>query len=45
VPTAIATHAWQVPSGVAVGPWAQMTAFARIRASEVFPVPRGPANS
>ena len=44
VPFAIATHAWQVPSGVGVGPWAQLTAFARMRASDVLPVPRGPAN-
>src|SRR4051794_32103540 len=43
VPAAIATHAWQVPSGVAVGPCAQLTAFARIRANDVLPVPRGPA--
>ena len=44
VPFAIATHAWQVPSGVGVGPCAQLTAFARMRASDVLPVPRGPAN-
>ena len=43
VPFAIATHAWQVPSGVGVGPCAQLTAFARMRASDVLPVPRGPA--
>jgi len=44
VPAAIATHEWHVPSGVIVGPCAQLIDFARIRASEVFPVPRGPAN-
>ena len=43
VPAAIATHAWHVPSGSGVGPWAQLSAFARMRASDVFPVPRGPA--
>ena len=29
--------------GFGVGPCAQFSAFARIRASEVLPVPRGPA--
>ena len=43
VPLVIETHEWQVLSGVAVGPWAQLTDLARIRASEVLPVPRGPA--
>ena len=43
VPAAIATHAWQVPSGSAVGPCAQFSPFARIRAIDVLPVPRGPA--
>src|SRR5919202_4308183 len=43
VPFAIATHAWQTLSGFGVGPCAQLSAFARMRASEVFPVPRGPA--
>ena len=33
-----------VPSGVAVGPFSQLSAFARILASEVLPVPRGPEN-
>ena len=41
-PFAIATQAWQTLSGVAVGPCSQLTAFARIRAIEVLPVPRGP---
>ena len=43
VPFAIATQAWQVPSGVAVGPCSQLTAFASKRANDVLPVPRGPA--
>ena len=43
VPAEIETHAWQVPSGVVVGPDAQLSAFARIRAIDVLPVPRGPA--
>ena len=44
VPSAIARHAWQVLSGVGVGPCSQFSALARMRASEVLPVPRGPAN-
>ena len=32
------------PQGSAVGPCSQLTIFARIRAVEVFPVPRGPQN-
>ena len=44
VPPVIATQAWQVLSGVADGPCSQLSAFARMRASDVFPVPRGPAN-
>ena len=43
VPLVIATQALQVLSGVGVGPCAQFSAFARIRAIEVLPVPRGPA--
>ena len=43
VPFAIETHAWQTLSGVGVGPVSQLSAFARIRAIEVLPVPRGPA--
>ena len=43
VPFVIETQAWQVLSGCAVGPAAQFTDFARMRAIEVFPVPRGPA--
>ena len=43
MPFEIATHAWQVLSGLGVGPCAQFIAFARMRASDVLPVPRGPA--
>ena len=43
VPLVIETQALQVLSGVAVGPCSQFSAFARIRAIEVLPVPRGPA--
>ena len=43
LPFAIARQAWHVMSGFGVGPCAQFRPFARIRASEVFPVPRGPA--
>ena len=43
LPFAIATQAWQTLSGVVVGPCSQLSAFARMRAIEVFPVPRGPA--
>jgi hypothetical protein len=42
-PFVIATHEWQVLSGVAVGPCWQFTDLARIRARDVLPVPRGPA--
>ena len=44
VPSAIARQAWQVLSGVGVGPCSQFSALARMRASDVLPVPRGPAN-
>ena len=43
VPAAIATQAWHVPSGVTVGPCVQFRLFARMRAIDVLPVPRGPA--
>ena len=43
VPAVIVTHALQMLSGVGVGPCAQFSALARIRAIEVLPVPRGPA--
>ncbi len=43
VPFAIVTHALQTLSGVGVGPCAQLRPLARIRASDVLPVPRGPA--
>ena len=35
-------HDSHVPHGDGVGPSTQLTAFARMRAMEVFPVPRGP---
>src|SRR5215211_5625291 len=44
VPFAIVTQALQVLSGVGVGPCAQFSDLARIRAIDVLPVPRGPAN-
>jgi hypothetical protein len=40
----IARQRAQVPSGSGVGPFSQFRAFARILASDVFPVPRGPEN-
>ena len=40
----IDVQAWQVLSGCAVGPCAQLMPLARMRASDVLPVPRGPAN-
>ena len=42
--TDAAWQALQPLSGVGVGPCAQFSALARIRAIEVLPVPRGPAN-
>ena len=42
-PCAISTHASQVPHGSGVGPFAQFSARARMRASVVLPTPRGPA--
>jgi hypothetical protein len=32
----------QTPQGVEVGPWAQFSERARIRAEDVLPQPRGP---
>jgi hypothetical protein len=32
----------QMPHGAMVGPFTQLSAFARMRAVEVFPIPRGP---
>src|SRR6266545_555317 len=43
LPFAIATHAWHVLSGFGVGPCSQLSPLARMRASDVLPVPRGPA--
>src|SRR5438876_962056 len=44
LPAAISWQLSQVPSGLTVGPFAQLSAFAKIRAVEVFPMPRGPTN-
>lgn len=47
LPGALGASAWhesQTPQGVAVGPWAQFSDRARIRAEEVLPQPRGPEN-
>ena len=44
VPFEIETQAWQTLSRLGVGPALAVDALARIRASEVLPVPRGPAN-
>src|SRR5262245_39897204 len=44
VPFAMVTHRLHVRSGSGVGPVTQLRPLARMRASEVFPVPRGPAN-
>ncbi len=41
-PAVISTHWRQVLHGVGVGPCSQLTDLARMRAVEVFPVPRGP---
>jgi hypothetical protein len=45
-PRAIPTHEVHVPQGVAVGPSddRQFSALAKIRAIDVFPVPRVPQN-
>ena len=43
VPSRMATHCSHTPHGSAVGPFSQLTILARIRAVEVLPVPRGPA--
>src|SRR3954453_8127422 len=44
VPFAIVTQTLQTLSGFGVGPCTQLRLFARIRASDVLPVPLGPAN-
>jgi hypothetical protein len=41
---ASATHESQVPHGVGVGPSAQFSDRARMRADDVLPQPRGPEN-
>ena len=43
VPLAIVTQGLQTLHGVGVGPCTQLRPLARMRAIEVFPVPRGPA--
>ena len=44
MPRAIATQVWQTPQGSPSFGCSQLSAFARIRAVEVFPVPLGPLN-
>ena len=39
----IALQAAHVPHGCGVGPFSQLSALAKMRASVVLPVPRGPA--
>ena len=43
-PAVISTHCGQTWQGVAVGPVAQLSALARMRALVVFPTPRTPVN-
>jgi hypothetical protein len=38
----ISLHWGQIPQGLAVGPFSQRNALARIRAALVLPQPRGP---
>ena len=42
LPAAISVHEGHFPQGATVGPWAQFSALARIRAVVVFPTPRAP---
>jgi len=42
VPEAISLQESHSPQGVAVGPFTQFSALARIRAAVVFPTPRAP---
>ncbi len=44
-PSAISMHASQTPHGSGVGPLAQLSARARMRAVVVLPQPRGPENT
>ncbi len=44
VPAAVSRQESHLPHGVGVGPSAQFSAFARMRAVVVFPTPRGPEN-
>jgi hypothetical protein len=41
-PSVIPTHDSHVPHGSPSSSFGQLSAFARIRADDVFPVPRGP---
>ena len=42
LPATIAVQEGHASQGESVGPLAQLSALARMRAVEVFPVPRGP---
>jgi len=44
VPAVISRQLEQALQGVVVGPFTQFKLFAKIRAKEVFPTPRGPVN-
>ncbi|OQC28024.1 MAG: hypothetical protein BWX70_02002 [Verrucomicrobia bacterium ADurb.Bin070] len=44
LPAAISRHMLQALHGAVVGPFSQSSALAKIRASEVLPMPRGPTN-
>ncbi|MNS60630.1 hypothetical protein D3C72_936370 [compost metagenome] len=44
LPLVISRQLAHVPQGKSVGPLAQLTLLARMRATEVLPVPRGPQN-
>ena len=43
-PAAISSQKAQVPQGVSVGPFSQFSERAKMRASVVLPVPRGPVS-
>jgi len=44
LPSVISLQFVHLLQGVAVGPFSQLSDLARIRATEVFPTPRGPEN-
>src|SRR6266404_4158811 len=44
LPAAISRQLWHIPHGVIVGPFSQLSDFAKMRAVEVLPMPRGPTN-